>query len=91
MTSLSDVPCAGGDGPCLFADGCECDAGCHCLCFDPCDEECEHEACARWHAWFDTLPDDLAREIIRVYWVEPMRVTLAEVLIKLAGEEESSP
>jgi hypothetical protein len=86
MTGPIEVPCAAGTGPSPFADGCECGtAGCHCLCFDPCDEECGHEICAQWHAWFDTLPADLAREIIRVYWVEPMRVTLAEALIEVIG------
>ena len=93
MAGLSEVTCAGSDGPCPFAAGSGCDdgrmPGCHCLCFDPCDEECGHQICAQWHAWFDSLPDDQAREIIRVYWVEPMKTTLAEALIEVAGGEES--
>jgi hypothetical protein len=91
MSDLSEVPCAGEKGPCPFTGDCNCGSRCHCPCYVACDEVCEHEACARWRAWFDSLPDEVAREIIRVYWVEPMKATLAEALIEVAGGAASSP
>lgn len=89
MADLGAVPCAGGDGACPFAGECDCGSRCHCLCYPACDEGCADEMCALWHTWFGTLPDEMAREIIRVCWVEPMKVTLGEALIKVMETGET--
>jgi hypothetical protein len=89
VTELSEVPCAGGDGPCPFTGECDCDARCHCPCYAPCDEECGDEMCAVWRTWFDSLPDETAREIIRVCWVEPMKATLGQALLRVMEQGEA--